>query len=209
VIHWGIQQAQRVGPLAAPGAYTVRLTAAGQTLSRPFEVVKDPTITSSDHDLWMSTRTQIRIRDDLNETVDMINRLEIMRKQIEDLLKTHKGRPALERALRDLDKKMMDVELMLLSRTEMHSDDKWYVEAYKVYLNLIWLNGAVGTGAGDEAGGADYRPTDAQLAVLETIEQDLAKARVAFKTLMEKDVPAFNKAMAGKLPAITDTLAAR
>ena len=48
------------------------------------------------------------------------------------------------------------------------------MQAYKVYSNLIWLNGAVGTGAGDEAGGADYRPTDTQVAVLETIEKDLA-----------------------------------
>jgi len=52
---------------------------------------------------------------------------------------------------------MLDVELQLVSRTDLHSDDKFFVEAYKVYMNLIWLNGAVGTGAGDEAGGADYR----------------------------------------------------
>ena len=48
-------------------------------------------------------------------------------------------------ALRDLDRKMLDVELRLVSRTELHSDDKWFVEPYKVYLNLVWLSGEVGT----------------------------------------------------------------
>ena len=45
----------------------------------------------------------------------------------------------------------------------MHSDDKYFPEAYKVYMNLIWLGGGVGTGASDEAGGADYKPRDAAL----------------------------------------------
>jgi hypothetical protein len=129
-----------------------------------------------------------------------------MRKQVEDLLKANKGKAAIEKPLRDLEKKMMDVELLMMSRSDLYSDDKFFVEAYKVYMNLIWLNGAVGTGAGDEAGGADYRPTDTQMAVLETIEADLAKARAGFAALMERDVPAFNKAMAGKVPAITAEL---
>jgi photosystem II stability/assembly factor-like uncharacterized protein len=203
ITHWGIQGAQRAGPTAAPGMYGVRMTAGGQSMSRPFEIIKDPSIPSPEGDLWASTRMQMRIRDDMNETADMVNKLEIMRKQIEDHVKAAKGKAAIDKALRELDKKMLDVEMLLVSRTDLHSDDKFFVEAYKVYMNLIWLNGAVGTGAGDEAGGADYRPTDAQVQVLELIEADLAKARAGFAILMEKDVPAFNKAMAGKVPAIT------
>jgi hypothetical protein len=120
----------------------------------------------------------------------------VMRKQIEDLLRTNKGRPDIEKPLRALDGKMLDGELQMLSKSDLHSDDKWYVEAYKVYLNLIWLNGAVGTGAGDEAGGADNRPTDAQVKVFELIDQELAKARTDFARLIDRDVPAFNRAMA-------------
>ncbi len=62
-----------------------------------------------------------------------------------------------------LDQQALDVELQLLTRSDLHSDDKWFVEQYKVYLNLVWLNGTIGTGAGDVAGGADYRPTDAAM----------------------------------------------
>jgi hypothetical protein len=41
-------------------------------------------------------------------------------------------------ALSELDKKMLAVELQLVSRSDMNSDDKYYVEQYKVYMNLIW-----------------------------------------------------------------------
>jgi photosystem II stability/assembly factor-like uncharacterized protein len=203
VIHWGIQQAQRAGPLAAPGAYAVRMIANGRTLTRTLDVLNDPAIRASAADLSASTALQARIRDDMNETVDMINRLEVMRKQIEDLSKTHKGKADVEKPLRALDAKMLDVELQLLSKSDLHSDDKWYVEAYKLYLNLIWLNGAVGTGAGDEAGGADHRPTDGQVKVLEMLEQQLTKAKSDFARLIDQDVPAFNRAMSRKGITIT------
>ena len=161
-----------------------------------FDLLKDPLIAASADDLSASTALQARIRDDMNETVDMVNRVEVMRKQIEDLLKTHKGKGDVEKPLRALDGAMMDVELQLVSKSDLHSDDKWYVEAYKIYMNLIWLNGAVGTGAGDEAGGADNRPTDAQVKVLEMLEQQLAKAKKDFQRLIDQDVPTFNRAMA-------------
>ena len=76
-------------------------------------------------------------------------------------------------------------------------------------MNLIWLNGEVGTGAGDVAGGADNRPTEQSLAVLQLIEQDLAKAKVDFETLMRETVPAFNRSTQGRLPPITDRLPPR
>ena len=194
ISHWGIQQPQRGGPLAAPGRYSIRLTVGGQAYAKSFEVVKDPKIAASPADLVASTAAQVRIRDDINESVTMINRLEVMRKQIEDLLKANAGKKGPEKTLRDLDQKMMDVELQLLSRTDLHSDDKWYVETYKVYMNLLWLSGVVGNGAGDVQGGADYRPTDASLQVLDMIEKDLAAAQVAYTALLDKQLPAFNKA---------------
>ena len=56
-------------------------------------------------------------------------------------------------------------------------------------------------GAGDVQGGADYRPTDASMQILDMLEKELAEAQRAFDTVIEKDVPAFNKAHAGKKSA--------
>ena len=202
--HWGIQAPQRSGPLLLPGSYAVRVTAGDQAATRPVTVLRDPAIPTSDADLAASTATQLRIRSAINGTVEIVNRIEVLRKQVEDALKTSAGQDGAGDALRELDRKMLEVELKLVSRTELHSDDKWFVEPYKVYLNLVWLAGEVGTGAGDVAGGAEFRPTDAELATLAQLERELAQAKAEFDTLLQTVVPAFNQAMSGKIAPIAE-----
>jgi photosystem II stability/assembly factor-like uncharacterized protein len=198
VVHWGIEGAQVTGPIATPGKYGVRVRIGSQTFTRALEVVRDPSIAASDADLQASTAMQIRIRDDMSATADMVNDLEVMRKQIEDDLKANAGKADAERALRELDQKLLAVELRLVSRTELHSDDKWYVESYKVYQNLIWLNGVVNSGAGDVAGGADERPTDASVGVLDGLSKELNAAKAAYREVLDRDVAAYNRAAAGR-----------
>ena len=61
----------------------------------------------------------------------------------------------------------------------------------------------MGSGAGDVQGGADYRPTDASLQVLDMIEKDLATAEAACDTPMDKEVPASDRANAARKIAVT------
>jgi photosystem II stability/assembly factor-like uncharacterized protein len=204
VEHWGLGAANWQ-PRAAPGKYTVRLTLNGKQYSQPFEVWRDVTLPSTDSDLVAGTDLQRKIVTAMNESADKINRIEIMRMQVEDLRKANSGDRSVDQALESIHKRMYDTELNFLSRTEMHSDDKWYVEKYKLYFNLIWLLAEVGGSGGDVMGGAGYRPTAAALKVFQDRLEDLDSGRAAFNALM-KDVEAFNKANAGKLPPITDRL---
>jgi photosystem II stability/assembly factor-like uncharacterized protein len=203
VTHWGIETAIREAPIAAPGKYTVKFTVDGQTLSQPFEIIKDPAIPSSDADLVASTKMQIKVRDDMNEAADLTNRLEYARRQVEDQTKAHQGDAADVKALADLNEKLLNVELQLITHSDMQSDDKYYPEQYKVYLNLIWFGGEIGNGAGDVAGGAEYRPTQAEAEVLAGIEADLAKAKASYEKVVSTDLAAFNQAMNGKLTPIS------
>jgi photosystem II stability/assembly factor-like uncharacterized protein len=199
VTHWGIQGAQVAAPIAAPGTYAVRLSAGGQTLTQPFTILRDPAIPSSDADLVESTRMQIKVRDDLTLAANLTNRLEVLRREVEDQLKTNAGKPDVSKALNDLDAKLLGVELQLITHSDMQSDDKYYPEQYKVYMNLIWFNGGVGSGAGDVSGGAEYKPTAAEVQVLAEIEHDLAAAKADSDRVLTTHLPAFNKAMAGKM----------
>lgn len=70
-------------------------------------------------------------------------------------------------------------------------------------MNLIWLAGEVGSGAGDVAGGADYRPTDTAHQLLAVIEKALNAARTDYSTLVKQDVPAFNRGISGNLKPIS------
>ena len=232
ITHWGSRPAE-VGPIVAPGKYTVRLKTNDQTLTQPLTIVRDPHTPGSDADLQLSVQTLLRIRDDISKSADTINQIEWMRKQleiIETMLRPAKAKPqqkqmfsddddedaepsaASERSLQaaeakhkadvlksaeDLDKRLQDVEHELVSPALLNSDDKYFVEPYKVYLNLIWLNAEVGTGGGDVAGGADFAPTDRELDSLKSYEADLATAEADFQKVVKENLPAFNQAAAG------------
>ena len=205
VTHWGLEPAQ-VGPIVVPGKYTVKLTVDGQSSTQPIEILKDPKIAASEADLDLSVRLQLRLRDDITAAADMVNAIEVMRKQLEDVTKAYRNdrtKEALLKQVAEMDKKLFDVEAKLLEPAQMTSDDKYFQQAYRVYMNLIWLNGEVGPGAGDVAGGADFPPTDTSVNVMETIEKDLNAAKADYKTLMDRDVPAFNRAIGGAITPLT------
>jgi len=205
VTHWGLEPAQ-VGPLATPGRYTVKLTVDGQSASQPIEILRDPRVPTSVSDLDLSVRLQVRLRDDITAAADMINTIEIMRKQLEDVQKAYKNDPSksdLLKQVAEMDKKLFDVESKLLEPAQMTSDDKYFQQAYRVYMNLIWLNGEVGPGAGDVAGGADFAPTDTSVSVMESIEKDLNAARADYKRVMDQDVPAFNRSIGNAMTPLS------
>ena len=102
---------------------------------------------------------------------------------------------ALLKSLQAMDQKMQSVEYKFISRAEALSDDKYYSAADKIYLNLIWLNAEVGTGGGDVAGGTGFGPTETSITLLQMIEKDLAAAENEVQTLLEKDVPEFNRSL--------------
>jgi len=105
---------------------------------------------------------------------------------------------ALLKSLQAMDQKMQSVEYKFISRAEALSDDKYYSAADKIYLNLIWLNAEVGTGGGDVAGGTGFGPTETSITLLQMIEKDLAAAENEVQTLLEKDVPEFNRSLADR-----------
>jgi hypothetical protein len=196
-------------------------------------VLRDPRISASDADIALSVKTQLAIRDDISQIADTVNRIEWLRKQLEDVEamfrppkkeeeKEHataddedeyrgpklapappqvlsdiemKRRADLLQSAEDLDKRLQSVEHKLVSQSLLNSDDKYFVEPYQLYLNLIWLNAEVGTGGGDVAGGADFAPTDTQLELLKSFENQMAAVDVEFNNCTKEDVPAFSRTL--------------
>ncbi|HKS04920.1 MAG TPA: hypothetical protein VJR92_01295 [Gemmatimonadaceae bacterium] len=141
-----------------------------------------------------------------NATPPAINRIEIMRDRVEDLRKANAKDRTLDRALEALQKRMYETELHYLSRTEMHSDDKWFVEEYRLCMNLVCLLAQLGGGGGDVAGSVAYKPTNPSVSVFQDRLREIDVTRRDFDKLM-LEVEAFNKATARKLPPISDRLA--
>ena len=196
ITHWGLAQAE-VGPIAAPGKYTVKLTVDGQTYSQTLEILRPPDSHGSDADLQSSVKLQLKVRDDITLVSDMTNQLEWMRRQLEEQVKQSAGKDTLLKAMNGIDARMQEVEYQLITRADALSDDKYFQTAYNLYQNFLWLNGEIGTGAGDVQGSADYGPTETAIGLVLDLERQLAKAQADYKKLMDVDVPAYNRQVSG------------
>ncbi|HEV2418368.1 MAG TPA: hypothetical protein VGX94_11225, partial [Terriglobia bacterium] len=201
ITHWGIREAE-VGPMAAPGTYTVKLTTGGKSYTQPLEVLADPRSRATPNETEATVKMLLKIRDDISSVSEMVNQIEWLRKELQTIenMLGKEGTPQAStlRSVQDMDKKMQAVEDQLLSPALANSDEKSYLAPYKLYLHLIWLNGEIGTGAGDVAGNPGYSPTDASVQVFHGLESKLAKAKSDYRNLMEKEVPAFNRSLAGR-----------
>ncbi len=200
IIHWGINL-HSGSAIAAPGNYQVKLTVDGKSWTQPFEVAKDPRIKASDDVLKTSTALQVRISNAITETSDMVNTMEQWRKQIEDKLKSPAS-ASTATALKQLNTRILAVENQLVSPEARLSDDKQYSTPYKVYWNMIWLQGQVGQGAQNAGGGSDYAPTVIQQNVFDKLDAKLASARAGFQELQSNVLPEFNQQWQGEGAAI-------
>src|SRR5947209_4443099 len=75
----------QVGPLVAPGTYTVSATIGRDTISAPVKVLRDPNTAASDADIAAQLAESLDLRSDMNSVVDMIDQAEWVRKQLADL----------------------------------------------------------------------------------------------------------------------------
>src|SRR5260370_39989465 len=113
----------------------------------------------------------------------MVNQIEWRRKQLSDIDKMARSQKKAElvKSVEQMDQKMQEVAYKLVSKALTTSDDKYFIAAYKIYFNLLWLNGEVGTGAGDVAGATDYGPTDTASTPIATIEKHLAAPKAEYR----------------------------
>ena len=84
------------GPVAPPGAYEVRLTAGGRTLTAPFEIRRAPNVDATDADLRAQFDLMIQIRDKVSETHRAVTEIRSIRQQADAWVARCEGRPNAE-----------------------------------------------------------------------------------------------------------------
>ena len=98
------------GPIAVPGRYTVKLTAAGKTISVPLEIKMDPRVKTSGADLERQFQLASRLAAGVGEFSAAVTRADDLQKQIAARSKEATGKAELGTALADLEKKVSAVE---------------------------------------------------------------------------------------------------
>ena len=193
MILWGGSQ---TGPEAAPGKYTVRLTADGKSVTQSLIVKRHPLHDATDADLQAQTALGLAIRDKVNEANLAVIKIRDLKKQVSDRLT-----------------KSSDANLKLLGDSLTTKLDGVEEEIYQVRnqsgqdpLNFpIKLNNRLASLMGVVTRG-DTRPTGNTVPIFDDLKVELKVQTTRMQKIEDKDLAALN-ALLKKLglDAITTT----
>jgi photosystem II stability/assembly factor-like uncharacterized protein len=199
LVTWDLDLSLR-GPLVPPGTYTARLTVGDSTgggavtLTQPLTVLKDPNTAGTDADVQAQTRLALAIRAEQDSVARMINRLEWVRKQLQDLAFQLRGDSAvagdagakrLATLADSLDTQALAVEGRLFDVQLTGAREDAFRGPMQLYGRLAALQSDVAES------GADFAPTTQQVAVHGLLAERLADAAARFADLMDTALPAF------------------
>ena len=172
------------GPVAPPGNYTVRLTANGETMTRPLVIQKDPRLTDvTDADLQEQFRLAIQIRDETARAHEAILQIH----SIEDQLKQRNsqiGQPG------DLIRSKLDEIQQDLYQVRNRSPRDTLNYPIKLNNQLAVLQRLVDMG--------DYRPTDQDYEVFKELTAHLNEILGRLNQVLSTDLTQLNQRLASE-----------
>ncbi len=178
------------GPLAAPGAYTARLTLGERQVSQGFALLQDPRTSASQADLEAQQALLLQIRDKLSATHAAIRRLRTVRMQAEGLAeRVGAGEEVadIRSAAQALIAKLGEVEGQLVQTKAKTAFDTINIPS-RLNHKLASLSSVVG--------GGDGGPTRQARAVFADLSARIDAQLAAFAALLANEVPALNQLVA-------------
>ena len=176
------------GILAPPGSYTVKLSGGGRDLSQPLTVLKDPHSGGTEADIEAQTRMLLELRKDIDSATNAVNRLEIVRSQIEALNRIIED-AALKKAGDELNQKLADAEMNLIDLRLTGAQDGTRFGS-KLISKVNYLANGLASG--------DFKPTAQQVEVQKVLEDRLRDTLGQIESLMSKDLAGFNDTLRKK-----------
>lgn len=198
LVQWDLDlNAGQLGPRVAPGQYEAHLLIKDkegnvtQTLTKNFTVLKDPRSEGTQQDIEAQVAFSLELRNAMNLAVVNINAVEVLRKELEDIIaevgdrRTQKEAMRLKVIAEEVASKLYDIHL-----TGARED---------AFRSPIKLYGRLSALASDiNSSGIDFRPTNQQGEVYEVLDERLQAAIKQFDQLINEDIQKFNKALQRK-----------
>jgi photosystem II stability/assembly factor-like uncharacterized protein len=187
------------GPRQPPGTYTVTLVVDGEDAgSQELTVLRDPNAEGSMADILAQKALLDDIVDDRNRLADLVNQIELLRRQIYDL------RPVLEdagdaedviEAGEALDESLIEVESELVQLKDTGSDGvRWPA---MINARMSYLQRTVGT--------ADFRPTDQHTEVAQMLSDMLDEVEVRLQAVLSDELAEFNQMLQARVGRVITT----
>jgi hypothetical protein len=179
------------GALAKPGRYEATLRVGEWSMTQPFELIKDPRISTSDEDLAEQFDLQMKIRDKLSDIVTGVNTIRSLRRQLDEWTQrlaaegdTAKGLIETANGIRQ---RLEAIENELVQR-EFTADGDTLNYREKLFEKLSDLPPVVGS--------ADARPTTQTYAVYEKLAGQADEQLAALGAVLDGDVAQLNRELA-------------
>jgi hypothetical protein len=179
--------------LLPPGRYTVRLTAAGKTMTQPLQVLKDPNETVSAVDMNAAIGLLQNVQADMSSSADMLNQIESVRSQLDSLLAqvgSNSSMGDVRSGGDSLARKFMSTEgnLIDLRMTGRGQDEVRYPA--KIGAQLNYLAGGIAA--------SDFAPANQQQQVAQVLAKQVRDTRTALQSLINNDLSKFNALLRSK-----------
>jgi len=180
------------GPVVVPGTYTVRLTAAGKTLSAPLKVVPDPRGDLPATDLQAQTAFALRVRDDISKLTDLVTQVRAVR----DQLKSHNAALESRKTQEGIDALIRASEAAIKRTDEL--EDKLHNPTAEVVYDILAMRGGTRlysrlTPLQNWASEANGVPTTGMMQVLVEQEKELTALEAETKQFLDADVASINQ----------------
>ncbi len=171
-----------------PGNYTVTLEVNGEEFSQPLTVLQDPHAEGSMADIQAQFAMLTEIRNDLDDAAVAINRIEWIRRQLQDLvaiLEDQGGAADLAEGAQGLEGSLIDIEEVLIQlRTTGTGQD-----GVRYPAKVVGKLGHLGNGVES----ADFPPTDQQREVHALLRGLLRQAEADLQALIDSELADFNR----------------
>jgi photosystem II stability/assembly factor-like uncharacterized protein len=190
----------RISILEPPGAYAVVLEVAGKEQRRNLRVLKDPHSEGTEEDIRLQTEMLTELREDLTAAAESINRIEWMRKQLQDLRALVKdlgpkdsesvleGSQELEGTLVALEEKLYELKVVDRGQDRV----RWPT---MLAGRIAYLANAVAV--------SDFRPASQHREVQKLLKERLTTYQRELDLLLQNEIPAFNRTLEErKLPTV-------
>lgn len=177
------------GPIIVPGAYNVRLTADGKSLTQSFAVLKDPRIATTPEQFASQLEFGLQVRDKLSGTNTAVIEIRQVRQELDELTnrlqssaQTGQSKSVIERA-KNLSAEMTKIEEALYQTKSKASEDP---------LNFpVRLNDKL-AGVLSDVESSDSEPTAAEQQVYESLVTEINAQLRAWDHVKQAEIPAFN-----------------
>lgn len=174
-----------VGPRAAEGEYTVKLTKGKDTFTGKFRLTPDPRDTHTAEDRAVQQRTVRELYDRLTDLTYLVETMTDAETQADSAAARLKRGDALATKLTAFSDRVESLRKTLVATKEgrLAGEERLREKMGTLYGNV---------------NGYDGRPTNSQVDAVATLSAEMKKAETDFRALADRELPALNAALRGK-----------